>query len=696
MEIHGDNLDWRTACENLIFDEEGSADLLQRLESTLQHILKSPESLTVQLTGYDMVICDLPPVHIDIQRHETTDSLTEIPEISSDETWTNTESTIRKILSEVSRVPEKDIGRQQTVFNLGLDSISVIKVTSLLRKCSLNITTSQILKAATIFNMGQIADAKASIIPVEKTYNHQFLLQKLALLPVEEILLNAEINLENVHKILPSTPGQVYMLSCWQNSEGSVFYPTFSYHASERLEKPRLNEAWETLCKKSPILRTTFASTGDRQVPFVQVILKENLNPITWLAKPELQEAFDTSLHKPLVSLGVYLPQYSTTTTNIFLKIHHALYDGVSLNILIQQLQELYQNPQASLEVETSFEDFLAYNLNPAGETAARGFWTSYLSENSSTLIPVSESKPTHTRTSKFAPNLTSTGPLSTLARSSNLTFQALFLASYAHIHAKLISLLNPTSPSSPPPPPYIILGIYLANRSHPLENLPCLAAPTLNLVPIRVRAPLSTPILEIAATIQRDLQEISSARNSMVGLWEIQDRTGVVVDCFVNFLSLPDNDKSEDDDEQPPQWKEVSLETISEGTQKTPLLSLSSPFKGFDSNPVAQTYKVGLFTPVFLFHRTPHSFSYLSPSSPSSFSYLSLSSPSSISHLFPIFPLLLLRTKKTNHENPKTANPSPSNSSQPSTSKPRSGMARWTSAFSTRTLSRARRWWGG
>lgn len=599
MEIHGDNLDWRTACENLVFDEEGSADLLQRLESTLQYILKSPESLTVQLTGHDMVICDLPPVHIDISRHETTDSLVETPEISSsEEAWTNTESTIRKILSDVSRVPEKDIGRQQTVFNLGLDSISVIKVTSLLRKCSLNITTSEILKAATIFNMGQIADAKVSIIPVEKVYNHQFLRQKLALLPIEEILLNAEINLENVHEILPSTPGQVYMLSCWQNSEGSVFYPTFSYHASERLEKHRLNEAWETLCKKSPILRTTFASTGDRRVPFVQVILKGNLNPITWLAKPELQEAFDTPLHKPLVSLGVYLPQDSTTTTIIFLKIHHALYDGVSLNILMQQLQELYQNPQASLEVETSFEDFLAYNLNPAGETAAREFWTSYLSENNSALIPVSESKPTHMRTSKFAPTLTSTGPLSTLARSSNLTLQAIFLASYAHIHAKLFSFLNPTSPSSPPP--YIILGIYLANRSLPLENLPRLAAPTLNLVPIRVRAPLSTPILEIAATIQQDLQEISSAQNSMVGLWEIQDWTGVVVDCFVNFLSLPDSDKSKDDDEIP-QWKEVSLETTPDGTQKTPSSSSSSsPFKDFDSNPVAETYRVGYITPFF------------------------------------------------------------------------------------------------
>jgi hypothetical protein len=109
-----------------------------------------------------------------------------------------------------------------------------------------------------------------------------------------------------------------------------------------------------------------------------------------------------------------------------------------------------------------------------------------------------------------------------------------------------------------------VVLGIYLANRSH-IEHLPTLRSPTLNLVPLLVRSVSSTPLLDIAKQIQQDLQAIGSAENSAVGLWEIAAWTGVKVDTFVNFLRLPNTaEENENENEHNnEQNKVVQLEAI-------------------------------------------------------------------------------------------------------------------------------------
>jgi hypothetical protein len=84
------------------------------------------------------------------------------------------------------------------------------------------------------------------------------------------------------------------------------------------------------------------------------------------------------------------------------------------------------------------------------------------------------------------------------------------------------------------------MLGVYLSNRAH-LDNLSVLRSPTLNLMPILVRSPAGTDLLDSAKQVHEDLQAISTAERSAVALWEIRKWTGVGVDCFVNFLKLPE-----------------------------------------------------------------------------------------------------------------------------------------------------------
>jgi hypothetical protein len=64
------------------------------------------------------------------------------------------------------------------------------------------------------------------------------------------------------------------------------------------------------------------------------------------------------------------------------------------------------------------------------------------------------------------------------------------------------------------------------------------------------VRTPLQSNIVESAKQIQQDLQQIGELSIATTSLWEIKNWTGVVVDTFVNFLTLPDAGEARSMDE--------------------------------------------------------------------------------------------------------------------------------------------------
>lgn len=610
MELGEKTILWRIACENTIFDSEGAENIVRRLESVLERLVQAPIEPTIKLTEEGMAICDLPAFEIggEVQSEERSSYVDTFESSSIVDDWTDIESAIRKILSDVSHVPEEEITKEQTIFHIGLDSISAIKVSALLRNRSMILSVGEMLKAASIPQMASMIDGKLLVTSAVKVDSKSILFEKLANLPTGKILQNAGINLDNVERTLPCSSGQVYMLSTWENSGGIYFYPTFQYETIEHLDESRLTGAWKMLCKKSPILRTAFTSTGDTKTPFLQVVFKENQNPIIWLSEPPSDDALNVQHNKPFISLGVLASKVNTPTgsakTDVFLKIHHALYDGVSLNIIVHQLQDLYHSPDAKLQNDLQFEDFLAYGLKDSIEDKRRNFWSSYLELSGNPLVPLAEftvQASSCKRVSYFQPSLIpSTTDVFAAAKRHGISIQALFFSAYARVHASLLRRMGTSTDD-------IIFGIYLANRSLPLEGLSTLASPTMNLVPLRVRNALRTTIFDSAQNIQRDLHAIGNAENSGVGLWEVLEWTGVQVDCFVNFLSLPG---ALDDQDVGRKWAQVNH--LDPDNEKNPAVdrmttsedSTAIKTTGFAtplSNAVALAYRVSHWSRTFV-----------------------------------------------------------------------------------------------
>ncbi|KAK4064774.1 uncharacterized protein Triagg1_8961 [Trichoderma aggressivum f. europaeum] len=516
-EAVGDDLVWRVACQSQFISEDGAEGLLGDLNRVLEFLTYSEELEIlsfqedgVSIGGLSLISLaeDEPLINGDhgqgLAIEQTEDELDEAA------------LTIRKILSYVSDIPEESIRPQSNLYHLGLDSISAIKLSSLLRKEGLYLNPRDFIRATSISQMAQLATPLQTngntIHPKVTAWTPEDI-------DVDELLSDAHISKNDVEVILPALAMQVYMISAWQNAEGNVFYPEFQYLVEGIASVEDVYLAWQSLVAQTPILRTVFIATDSPQQPFLQALLKTS-------------HQSDDSAIKPMANLDVVRREDGKIVVR--LKIHHALYDGVSIPVIMNRLSELLKGN--TLAVEQGIDEWSRYTIQPSLEDSRqsrRAFWTLYLQGcssdgDSSASIMAGKHRVSHLRRSAVS----NIAYLQTAAKDKGVSLQALFFAAYAKILAA--GNIGVTDDGKKT----VVFGIYLANRTD--EALP-LTFLTLNLVPLRVRLAPNDSILEIADMIQNDIHVIAANGRADVGLWEVAAWTGVKVTSFVNFLSLPD-----------------------------------------------------------------------------------------------------------------------------------------------------------
>lgn len=527
-ETMGDKFIWRTAIRTEFSHiDEGPEQLLKQLDQAMQFFMASDNSDLLSFTEGGVSICGQPPF---MTKDEVYDQ-TPITETTDGENWCEHSSSIREVLSQVSNVPILEIKKSDTLYHLGLDSISAIKVAALLRKRSIRLRPQDLIKAGSIQQMadmvGAVVQSSAPALQNSKDWEMP------AEFDVNQLLKSLGVS-ENEVELLPALPMQVYMLSAWQNAEGSVFYPEFIYSIRGSFDLEAIESAWKHLVSETPLLRTCFVATGSSVLPFLQVIMKNHRVPPLHSSITEEAE----SGSQPLVR--VYVDRQTDNEWTLHLRIHHALYDGVSLPSLMQRFAKLLEGapPLDYVPQYLEWKRFAVSQQTASERDVRQQFWASYLSGCTSDASHVSLEGNIRDRTSYLkkaaVPDIQS---LQAIAAKNGVSIQALFLAAYAEILAGADSGSEES---------YIVFGMYLANRTadHNLSS----AYPTLNLVPIKVRIGGFQSLVQKAIAVQNDIHKISSDGLANVGLWEISAWTGIKITSFVNFLSLPDT--SEDVEE--------------------------------------------------------------------------------------------------------------------------------------------------
>jgi hypothetical protein len=239
---------------------------------------------------------------------------------------------------------------------------------------------------------------------------------------------------------------------------------------------------------------------------------------------------------------SVSFQKQDNDTWKLGVRIHHALYDGVSLPLLLADLERLVLNPKATLATESisgySMHTALSYSSGDSVE--ASEFWLKYLGP-CNTVTPLSFTSTSDVHCQRFSIYMPGYVPhaqrLLEMARQNEVSLPALFLAIYGRSFSVMKSKAAAEGGTGSSRPSEAVVGVYIANRGHQLMGLD--RYPTVNLLPLVVNTSLT--LWESAAAIKDDLITLSEMPKVAIGLWQIEEWEGLRVDTFVNWIQLPD-----------------------------------------------------------------------------------------------------------------------------------------------------------
>ncbi|KAF5553115.1 non-ribosomal peptide synthetase [Fusarium napiforme] len=523
-EATSDTLLWRLALQPQYVWDGGPETILETLDAVMGFLIQPGSQEILSFEEHGVSICGMAPVILGDGSSSVPVDSTDLPS-EEDREWSQNEAEIRNILHQVSGVPLTSIRISDNLYHLGLDSISAIKVSSLLRKIGTNLRPQDLVKSSNIAEMAQRVTQAQAILSETLGLTEEWV-------PPDDINLEVLLHAHGIGKedaeVLPALPMQVYMLGAWQRAEGSVFFPEFPCQIKTSVDLNGIQAAWDKLVSEVPLLRTFFIPTQSPTIPVLQVVLKSHKLSLT-LDPPKEQS---TRAAQPLVSAHITLQE--NCIWSLRLQIHHALYDGLSLPALLRRLSQLLHG---SIAVEnnglTQWKNFAVRQASEAAHKDRRAFWKAYLHGTSSTPIAAESQADVKNRISYLNESaIPDASQIQAISTQSGVSLQSWFLAAYA----KVLATRNNTPDNGS-----VVFGLYLANRAAASDRLPQVY-PTLNLVPLRVDSPIELPLSSVAKNIQRDIHQITSDGRSDVGLWEIYQWTGVQVESFVNFLSLSDD----------------------------------------------------------------------------------------------------------------------------------------------------------
>ncbi|KAI0553165.1 putative non-ribosomal peptide synthetase [Xylaria curta] len=546
LELTGKHAIWRVACDNGYMNSKDVEIVGSSLGRVLDYLAQNGDEQILKFSSNDsqmVSICGLDPMAVQTALQERESALpVKVPNLQRSVSLPQGQETVLDVLSDLSKVDRNKIDLNLSIFHIGLDSISAIKASSILRKRGLEISTRDLVTIPSIRGILDQADRATNKKPDDSAKNPLQLNSFIDENNSGTLIQQAGLDADSIETILPALPMQVHMLNVWRNSGGATFFPKFAFKVSGPINLTVVSKAWTTLVEEMVMLRTYLmlrTHPDSSNPPFLQVILRskfasDHSQSVTTESNGQWEFVYAATPFAVVQVLGG-----ESSEANLNLWIHHALYDGISLPIILDRFTKLCTSP-VSLATPVPVAPWYGFALKHLAapiQAQRESFWTSYLSDSAfSRLYDFNKAPTPHQgqRINDFRSTaINNANGFRLRGTVHGVSTQALLFAAFSRVFQKL--LRQDKQPNNND----CIFGVYLANRSgYPdIEEAPF---PTLSILPLRVKDPLSRSILVVARDIQKDIAEISKFENSSASLWEIQKWTGVCIDTFVNILSLP------------------------------------------------------------------------------------------------------------------------------------------------------------
>ncbi|EFQ94423.1 hypothetical protein PTT_07899 [Pyrenophora teres f. teres 0-1] len=385
---------------------------------------------------------------------------------------TEAERQLQKLWAEVLDLPADSIGRDDSFFQLGGDSMVAMRLAGAARQTGAGLTV------ADVFNDPKLSDLAVTLANVDFTMVVDELpaAQPFACLsPGQKDSLLGQ--LDSVH---PETVSDILPLTSFQNdwvSTITAHNPAHSVHYSwlelgQQITLTDVTCTCKALLDHYPIMRSTFCClqeewwqvvlrSDDFEMPFRTVELGGDFE-----AEFKAVCKSDTEMLKQnQCPTGFILARHKSGRSRIVIRLSHAQYDGTSIAILWKTFADLYH--RIKVPIGLTFATYLAYSQSV--RQISISYWKKLLQGSQLTVAfpDASGTSTVRVRMSCPAPRL-----------SGNITMASLLSAAWAMLLSHLTGKTD------------IVFGHVVAGRNAKLFGVESLCAPCIDLIPVRVQLP--------------------------------------------------------------------------------------------------------------------------------------------------------------------------------------------------------------
>ncbi|CBX99700.1 similar to nonribosomal peptide synthetase [Plenodomus lingam JN3] len=406
------------------------------------------------------------------------------------------EKTLQTLWSQILSLAPSDISADDTFFDLGGDSLSAMRLSTVAREAGLTLRVADVFAGRVLSEIAEKCCKEQENKMVYRPFSTLHDTGDLDALIREHIAPRANVHPLEIEDVARATDLQTRMVAASQlKKRYTVYYVTLDLLGE--LDTVMLKEACKKIVAHYPILRTVFVYYK-RQL-LQAVIRSPTVDFEEHTVNADIEGASgdyvtrDRQRASPPTQQGVrFALLKSNKASRLLIRLPHAQYDAISLPIILSALRTSYAQPHTPLLPSPSFAAFL--HADQSAQAAAAQFWQAELSGARMTnIIAYPEAgedsdpiEPTHPLSSTLTRYVSTPQPANN--RANNHAFTTVLKAAWAATLASVSSSLTRTSDEKEVDNDAIVFGETLANRAVPLDGVDAVVGPCLTTVPVLVR----------------------------------------------------------------------------------------------------------------------------------------------------------------------------------------------------------------
>lgn len=427
---------------------------------------------------------------------------------------TDIERRLQRLFALVLDLSRDVIRADSDFFRLGGDSIQAMKLLALaLQEGLFDLTYQDIFKHPRLKDM---ALASSHCLNLSSSNSEDCGPAPFSLVQAADSLIKIAseqcgVAVVDIEDIYPCTPIQTSLIaSTAYNQDAYVALQSFSL--KDDIDIARLKRAWNFVAQVHPVLRTRIIQTNTGAS--YQIIVRGSLSFLEETSSEKL-----TSHFLPSIGLETPLVQLCLTKDRLLVAMHHALYDGWSLPLLVADVDRAYhQLPVPQRPPFNRFVKHVAESMDPAAS-----FWKAELQDADPVqfpALPFLNYKPEPR--SSMTKSIALTDPAS---KQHNVTVAAVLQLAWAVTSSTYTNSRD------------IVFGVLSSGRGAPVVGVEKMLGPTIASTPLRV---LIDPTEEVGEALERiQYQSVEQTRYEHIGLQVIaqQGQNAEVACSFQTML---------------------------------------------------------------------------------------------------------------------------------------------------------------